>query len=728
MKYSKSKTDSTNRRQFIKRSGGIALLIGASGILPQFISCKNPSHVAAQLKKHQITSWIKMSEDGKIVIYNPAAEMGQGSMTSLPAIFAEEMDANWDNVQVEFSPQISNTYGSDGWGSGRKIMLSAGSRVTKGYYSLLRKAGAQARFILMHNAARIWNVPIDGLSTSDGHVLDENSGMKIAYGDLVKDLVVPEEIPDFELHQLKNPKDFKFIGHDLPRTDIPAKTNGSAQFAIDVILPGMLYGVLERGRVHGAKPTLTNSDEIMKLPGILHLVSFDYAIGIIGERIENVLAAKSRLEIEWSDAIASTFNSEEIYDEYKRVADKERDEKVVVEKGNTKKAIRSAARLFSADYKNDYVYHAQMEPLNAVVQIAEDGASATAWVGSQQGFDSKLGIPEVLDMDPEKVHINLQYLGGGFGRRSMTDFVKECTILAKEVPGQPIKLMWTREDDLTYGAFRPMSLQRLQAGIDSNGRITGFSHTVIGDGDNLLASGIRNDHYEIPNQYAALKIIPHGIRLKHWRGVGHGPNKFAIESMIDQIAHSLGKDPIDFRRTLMSESPKALATLNKAAAMSGWNQPNLQGRAKGVAFIERSGTLSTGVCEISLDENTGKIRVHYFWSASDAGVVIQPDNVKAQMEGGIIMGMSSVFKERISIIDGAVQQSNFDDYELLRMADIPERIETAIIKSDGPPQGVGESGTPLVAGAVANAFLALTGKHLRHLPFTPERVLEALNS
>jgi isoquinoline 1-oxidoreductase beta subunit len=322
----------------------------------------------------------------------------------------------------------------------------------------------------------------------------------------------------------------------------------------------------------------------------------------------------------------------------------------------------------------------------------------------------------------------MQYLGGGFGRRSLNGFVHECIHLAREVRPRPVKLIWTREDDLTYGAYRPMSLQRISATVNKSGKITGFSHLIVGDGDNLIAGGVKNQYYDIEHQYAEMRIVPDHIRLKHWRSVAHGPNKFAIESMIDEIARDQGKDPVDMRRELMKKSPRARATLEKAAEISNWKAPSNPGRAKGVAFLERSGTLSTGVCEISVDKTTGKIRVHHFWSAHDAGVVVHPDNVRAQMEGGIIMGMSSVLKERIDIVDGKVQQSNFDDYQILRMEDIPESIVTELISSREPPQGVGESSTPLVACAIANAFLALTGKNLRHLPFTPDKVLGVLNA
>ena len=606
--------------------------------------------------------------------------------------------------------------------------MSAGSRVTKGYYNLLRKAGAQARYILMHSVAEEWGVPMEELSTLPGEVVHKASNKKISFGKIIPFLKMPEPLPEISEEMLKDPKDFRLIGTDQQRYDIPAKIDGSATFAIDIRLPEMLHAVIERGRVHGAKPTLNNEEEILAMNGVTKVISLDHGIGVLAERIEQALEARKKLDITWGSAEASGFNSEEAYAQYEKVATSKKKGNVVVEKGNIAQAFRRAPKKYTIDFKNDYVVHAQMEPLNAVVQVAADGQSAEAWVGSQQGFTPKMGIPGVLGIDPANVKVHLQYLGGGLGRRSMTDFIEECAYLAKEVAPRPVKLMWTREDDITYGAYRPMSLQRVQACTDQDGNVTGFSHYVIGDGDNLVASGIRNEYYDIPNQHAEIRTVPHGIRLKHWRAVGHGPNKFAIESMIDEIAHDQGIDPVDLRRKLMTKAPKALATLEKVADMSGWDEPLREGRAKGVAFLERSGTLSSGVCEISVDTATGKIKVHHFWSANDAGVVVHPDNVKAQLEGGIIMGMSSVFKERLTIANGEVQQSNFNDYQLLRMEDIPDSIETAIIASNESPQGVGESGTPLVAGAVANAFLALTGKRLRHLPFTPERVLEALNT
>ena len=716
-----------NRRRFLKSSGGVALFIGVSGILPQLISCSDTKKMKEQLKKHQITAWVKLSEDGEMTIYNPAAEMGQGSMTSLPIIFAEEMDADWSKVKVEFSPQEAEIYGSEGWSPGSKLMFTVGSRITKSNFPLMRKSGAQARYVLLTSAANYWEVPVEELTAADSTVFHKKTNQQISYGELLPFLILPDTFPEFTETDYKNPGDYKLIGEIIPRTEIPSKTDGTAQFAIDIRLPNMVYGVLERGNVHGAKPTLDNEKEILGLDGVLKIVPLDYAIGIVAKTLEQALLAKGQLQITWSASQASGFNSQEVYPQYEQMAKSGSKGKIINEIGDVNMAFAKATKTYVSDFKNDYVYHAQMEPLNAVIQVSEDAKSAEVWVGSQQGPDTKLGVPAILGIAPENVNVHLQYLGGGFGRRSMNDFVEECAYLAKEMTPLPVKLMWTREDDFTYGAFRPLSLQRLKVSTDDTGNITGFSHMVIGDGGNLVAGGVHNSHYDIPNQFAEWREASHGIRLKHWRSVGHGPNKFAIETMLDEVAFAQNLDPLELRKKLMVKSPRALATLEKVAEISNWGAPSKEGRAKGISFVEH-GSLGTGVCEISLNRETGKIKVHHFWIALDAGLIIQPDNVKAQMEGGIMMGISSVLKEQITIRDGKVQQANFNTYDILRMEDVPDSIETILMASTDHPEGVGETATPMVAAAIANAFLTLTGKKLRHLPFTPKRVLAVLNS
>ncbi len=718
-------TPTLSRRKFIKTTGGFAFLIGATGILPQIISCKSAKEIDPGILK-QLTAWVHLSSNGQVTIYNPAAEMGQGSMTSLPVIFSEEMDADWDKVKVEFSPQEKEVYGSPGWDGKTKIMMTVGSRTTRSYFTLMRQAGAQARYVLLHSVSQHWQVPISELTTEPGVVVHAASDRKVNYGDIVSFLQTPESIPEIPEEQLKNPQNFRLIGKEMPRWDIPSKTDGSAQFAMDIRLPDMLYATIERGNLHGAKPTLKNEAAIRAMEGVIGVVTLDYGIGVIANTLERALAVKKQLDIEWGGAQTSGFNSQEAFSNYEKVLNGTEKGRELTNTGDFKKARQAAAKTYTASFRNDYVYHAQMEPLNAIVQLAADGKSAEVWVGSQSGPNDKEAVAEALGLEPSQVKVHLQYLGGGFGRRSAPDAAGEAAMLAKTVAPRPVKLIWTREDDLQYGMYRPMSLQRLTACTDGAGNVTGFSHLVAGDGANLLTSGIGIDYYDIPNQYAEVRVVPHGVRIKHWRAVGHGPNKFAIESFIDEIATGEGGDPVEFRRKLMKNSPRALATLDKAAEMAKWGTPLPEGRARGVAFIERSGTLTTGICEISLDPNTGKIKVHHFWSASDAGIIVQPDNVRAQIEGGIVMGIGSVLSEQITIVDGKVQQSNFHDYHIARMEDTPETIETALIDSQETPQGVGESGTPLVACAIANAFAALTGKRLRHLPFTGERVLEVL--
>ncbi|MBT8321363.1 MAG: molybdopterin-dependent oxidoreductase, partial [Eudoraea sp.] len=512
------------RREFLKSSSGVALFIGVSGLLPQMISCADTKGIQEQLEKHLITAWVQITEDGEITIYNPAAEMGQGSMTTLPLLFAEEMDADWSKVHVEFLPQESAIYGSEGWVPGSKLMFTVGSRTTKSYYPVMRKAGAQARYILRFSAAEHWGVPLSETSTKNSEVIHKVSDKKLGYGELVPHLKLPENMPDISDGDLKKREDFELVGKYVPRTEIPSKTDGSAQFAIDILMPEMVYAVLERGNLHGATPTLLNETEILAQDGVLKLVPFDYAIGIVANTLEQALQAKKLLKIEWSDSQATGFNSQEVYTAYESIAGQAKKGRIINEIGNVTNAARSASRSYTADYKNDYVYHAQMEPLNAVIQVAEDGQSAEIWVGSQQGPDTKLGVPDILGIAPDKVTVHLQYLGGGFGRRSMNDFVEECAQIAKIMAPKPVKLIWTREDDVGYGAFRPFSLQRLKASVDSRGNITGFSHSVIGDGGHLVASGARNDHYNIPNQLVEWRTASHGVRLKHWRAVGHGPN------------------------------------------------------------------------------------------------------------------------------------------------------------------------------------------------------------
>ena len=709
------------RRDFLKVGGGLTLGITAMAAFPGFV--RTPKEGMATIGS-QLTAWVHIQPDGKITILNPAAEMGQGSMTALPVIIAEELDADWSQVSIENAPPDVETYGLERWG-GRKIMLTVGSFTVSGYYDSLRQAGAQARYILLHGASKLWEVPLAELSTEPSKIVHQASGKKIGYGEIISQVEPPKDFPSDI--PLKDPSDFRLIGSVIPRFDIPSKVTGEATFAMDIQLPDMRYGVIERGKVHGASPTLENESQILALDGVEAIVPLEYGIGIVATSLSQALEAKKQLKISWSNSTASQgHNSQQLFDAYKQIAsDSGKKGEILTQEGDIEKAFQIATQTYEADYHNDYVYHAQMEPLNAIASVASDGKSVEVWAGTQAAGSLAPSVAKVLGIAPSEVNFHPQYLGGGLGRRSLHDYVIESVHLSDAVK-KPVKLMWTRQDDLQYGHYRPLSLQRMKAGVDEKGNITGFSHTIVGDGSNLLASGAKNAFYTIPNQHLELRTQQNGIRLKHWRSVGHGPNKFAIESFIDEVATGQGKDPVEFRRTLMRNNPRALATLNRAAEMAVWNKPVKEGRGRGVAFGERSGALVTGICEISLDREKGKIQVHHFWMAVDAGTIVQPDNAIAQLEGGILMGMSSVLQEQLTIVNGEVQQSNFHDYSLLRMNDIPESIEIALISSSEAPEGIGEGSLPIVGGAIANAFADLTGKRLRHMPFTSERVKEVL--
>ena len=726
-----------SRRTFIRQAGGglsFAMVFGPASLavhragspdtLDALMGADSPDSSAAE---HPFGAWVRIATDGQVLIYNPASEMGQGSMTALPVILAEEMDADWDRVRIEHSPVEPAVYGRS-WGGGRGrggSMMTAGSMAVRGYYMNLRLAGAQIRRVLLDNVAREWGVPVSELMTEPGVVVHAASGRRITYGEVAAFAEVPDELPEVSEAELKPPGEFRLIGHSVARHDVPGKTDGSAVFAFDVQVPDMLYGVITRAPVHESSPASFNEAEVRGMPGVVGTLRLDYGVGVVAGTVEEAFAARDAMEIEWAGgARAEGFDSVEALEAYTGIADGDSRGRPLSESGDVRAAMDGAAMRYEADYFNDYVYHAQMEPLGAVASVNAAGDGAEVWAGTQAPDMARAAVARELGVAVDKVTFHPCYLGGGLGRRTMADYIVEAVKLSRSVR-RPVKLIWTREDDLQYGAFRPMSLQRLTGGVDAGGNLTAWTHTVVGDGRGLLASGIGIRYYDIPNQRIEMRTASHGVRTKHWRAVGHGPNKFAIEAFIDDIARGEGLDPVTLRRKLLRGSPRAIAVLDLVAEMADWGDAPPSGRARGVAFVERSGTLAAGVAEISLEEDTGRIRVHRFWCAADGGMVVQPRNARAQIEGGIVNGLSTALFERLTLRDGRVEQSNFHDYSILRMSDMPD-IEVRFMPSTEPPMGLGEPGVPVAAGAVANAFAALTGRPLRHMPFTPNRVLEVL--
>ena len=706
-----------SRRTILKAGAGVtfAVAVGSFG----------SSLAGTRSGESAIGAWVKIGTDGGILIYNPAAEMGQGSMTALPVILAEEMDADWAAVRIEHSPIEPDVYGSGGWG-GQNRMLTVGSRTVRGYYTKLRLAGAQIRRVLLDAVASEWNVPVSQLTTEPSTVIHPSSGRRMSYADIAAFLEPPLQMPAVDESQLKAPEDFRIIGVSVPRQDVPEKVDGSAMFSLDVQVPGMLYGMIARSPVHDGRPLSFNKAEISKMPGVVSAVELDHGIGVITDSIESAFTAKSALKIEWADgAQAENFDSAISLDKYAEIPGGDQvPAEPIFEQGDLAAGLQNAANRYVADYLADHVYHAQMEPLNAVVSVSEDGDSAEVWIGTQATAGTRATIAETLGIEFDRVTLHPYYLGGGFGRRSDTDWAIEATQLAAAIR-KPVKLIWSREDDLQYGKFRPMCLQRLEAGVDDDGKLTSWSHCVVGDGAGLLSTGVKIPFYDIPNQNIERCSVSHGVRLKHWRAVGHGFNKFAIEAFVDEIAVAQSADPYRFRRELLRKSPRGVNVLDSAAEMAAWGGSVPEGSARGIAFAEHAGSLAAAVAEVSVDKSSGEIKVHRFWCAVDCGVVVQPNNAHAQIESGIITGLSTALFERISIANGVVEQSNFHDYRVLRMSETPE-IEVKFIESNEAPAGIGEVGVPVTGGAVANAFAALTGKRLRHLPFTADRVKSVL--
>jgi isoquinoline 1-oxidoreductase beta subunit len=713
------------RREFLKGAGGLtfAIALGANGV-----TLIGPAEAKAA---QEISAWVRISPDNLITIVTPAAEMGQGSMTGVPVVLAEELDADWSRVTLEMAPAKPEIYGYNTMRGGRpgKLMGIFGSRAVMMYYSQMRIAGAQARKVLMLNAAGKWDVPVSELKTEPSLVIHPASGRSMTYGEIASFATEPATMPGISKAELKKPGEFRIIGKSVPRRDIPAKVNGTAQYSIDIQLPGMVYASTMHSPVQKGAPVSWNEAEIKAMPGVIDIVKLKTGVAVVADRMERVLAARDALEVKWkTSAKAKGYDSEKVLNEdYARVAaDPASQTETLDQKGDDKAAFASAEKTFKANYRSDYGYHAQMEPLNAVARFNSDG-TLEVWEGTQAPGISRANLAKTLGLDRSQVIHHQQYLGGGFGRRSNNDYTIEAARIAREIK-RPVKMVWTREEDIAYGMFRPQALLCMEAALDKSGKVVGWRQCVVGDGKRLLQSGIKVPYYEIPNQHIERRGVSHNIRLKHWRAVAHPFNLFAHEGFIDEMAAAEGMDPLEFRRRRMSMTGKARAVFDKVAEMSDWTTRRPSGRALGLSISERSGSLGAGVVEVSLDRPSGKIRVHKVWVAIDAGTVVQPEAALHNVESGIIYGISSVLKERATIKDGAVVQSNFHDYEVLRMSEAPEELHVEFMDRSTKPTGIGEIGNPFISAAIANAFHALTGKRLYHMPFTPERVKATLNA
>lgn len=722
-------------------------MIGAAGLSFAFAFGNRPAEAATTAGASAgkaLTPWASIEPDGTIYIMSPATEMGQGSMTSLPLIVAEEMDADWSKVRVVPAPVIEKIYGNPGFGG---MMYTAGSNAVRSYFKPLRTFGAQVRLVLLDSVAKHWNVPLAELSTEPSMVVHAKSNRKIGYGEIAAFAEVPAIAPEVKPDQLKKTKDFRLIGKDVLRVELPNKINGSAQYSIDVQVPGMIYGTVVRSPVEGGTAKSFDEAKAKAIPGVLSIVHLPYGVGVLADTAWAAFAGKEALErsITWDrTGTAWGFDSDKGMEAFALDA---KNLAVPVTKdwfkqGDAESELAKAATTVEAEYRCDYAYHAQMEPLNAVASVSPNGDSVEVWCGSQSQTMAIEAPAKALGISRDKVTLHYTLLGGGFGRRGHRDeeFIVDAVLLSKEAK-RPVKMMWTREDDVHNGRLRPITAHYLRAGLDPAGKIVAWHQRLAGDRvtpyqdpvrykfagqkDFILMLGVEMRSYDIANQYCGQIYRDSGVRTSSLRGIGFTANKFVAEAFLDEIALKRGIDPVQLRLELLKNTPRGRAVVERVATMANWGKKPADGHALGFAFIDYSDSLLGGIAEISVDRPSGQIKVHNFWCAMDCGIPVQPDNVIAQTESSIVYGLGMALTERITVKDGAIEQSNFYDYLVMRMRDIPQ-MHIDLIATDNPPTGAGQMATPLMAPAINNAFAALTGKRLRETPMTPERVKKAL--
>jgi isoquinoline 1-oxidoreductase beta subunit len=722
-----------------------AFLGGSAGLAFAF-SLGFSEKAQAQAAPGRLNAYVSIAPDGTITIQQPVAEMGQGISTGLPLIVAEELDADWSKVKVVQSP-VNAAYHHPIF----KAQYVVASISTLGYWTPLRMAGAGARRVLVDAAAAKWGVPAAECVTEPSTVVHSPSGRRMSYGEIAAFATPPATPPALDASKdLKKPGEYRLLGKGVPRVDVPAKTSGAAKYGIDARVPGMAYATFVRPPIRDSAPVGANTHEIRAMPGITNVVLLPHGVAIVGETFAAVSKARKSLKVTWRDGLpGEAINTDKDLQTY--LGDGRDPKRVGIEwksKGDASKAMEGAARKLVREYLSDHVYHAQMEPMNATADVRRDGVDI--WCGTQAPTRTQNDVAKALGASPEQVTVHQQYLGGGFGRRATVEASVDAALISKAV-NRPVKLILSREDDLWAGTFRPMTSQRLEAGVDAAGNIVAWQHRVVGEPvgdfvyfkgynekaknrDTIFMMGAELPYYnKIANWRSEHLMEPERTRVAAWRGIGAGYTKFAIESMIDELAHAAKMDPLAYRLA-HTDDGRARRVLEKVAEMSGWGKKPPAGRARGIAFAEygvlapKVGSLVAAVAEISLDRKSGRIRVHHYWAAADAGLAINPTAFTAQMESAIVWGLSSALKERVTMVNGMVQQSNFHQYELLRMSEVPE-IEVEIITGAAPvPSMVGELGVPCAAPAVANAFFALTGQRLYHMPFTPARVQQALKA
>lgn len=709
-----------SRRDFLKTGamigGGLIL-----GVFPHYEKSFG-EEAASTLAPN---AFIRIGTDDTVTIIINKSEMGQGVYTSIPMVVAEELEADWQKIRIESAP-VDFAYNHTVWG----IQGTGGSSSTWTTWDQLRKAGAAARVILVQAAAETWGVDPLTCKAENGLVIHMVSNRHLSYGKLVEKaakMSVPQDV------QLKKPEEYKIVGKPVKRLDTPDKVKGKAVFGIDVKAPGMLTAVITRCPVFGGKVKSFDDRKAKAITGVKSIVQVPTGVAVVADNFWSAKVGRDALNIVWDEGQLADFDSKK---QRRKYADLAKTPGAIARKdGDADAALLKAKKKISAEYEVPYLAHATMEPLNAVVDFREDGCDI--WTGTQFQTVDRNSAAEVLGLKAEQINLHTTFLGGGFGRRANphSDFVTEAAHVVKAVK-KPMRVLWTREDDIRGGYYRPMWYDRISAGIDENGNLKAWKHTIVGqsiikgtafenvlvkDGiDETSVEGASDIPYDIPNILVELHSPEYPITVLWWRSVGHSHTAFIVETFIDEIAHTAGKDPYEFRRTLLAKDPRRKALLELVAQKAGWGRTLAKGRGRGIAVHKSFGSYVAQVAEVSVTKE-GEVRVHRIVCAVDCGRTVNPDTIEAQMESGIVFGLSATLFSEITLKKGRVEQSNFHNYRLMRMRDMPA-VEVHIMPSEEKHKGVGEPGVPPVAPAVSNAVFAVTGKRIRRLPIRAEDV------
>ena len=723
-----TKIENLSRRDFIKTGSGLTLGLCLGPVLSVVADAGQEAAVLAP------NAFVRIGADNTVTVVAKHIEMGQGTHTGLPTLVAEELDAAWSQLRVAPAPADAGRYNNLLWGPSQG---TGGSTAMANSFEQMRRAGATARAMLVAAAAQEWRVPAESIRVAQG-VLSHASGKKATFGQMAAkaaSLPVPAEV------SLKAPRDFIYIGKRSARTDSRAKVRGTAVFTQDLHLPDMLTAVVAHPPRFGGTVKSFDGSRAKGVKGVVEVVAVPSGVAVVAKDFWSAKKGRDLLTVDWDEANAFRLGSAEIMAQFRELA--HRPGAVAAERGDVAKALAGAGTTLSAEFEFPYLAHAAMEPLDCVVRLRPDGCEA--WNGEQFQTGDQYNLAALLGLKPDQVKLDMLFAGGSFGRRANPkgDYLLEAANIAKALlggphAGKPVKLQWTREDDMRAGYYRPAYFHRLAAGLDAGGNVTAWDQRIVGQSiiagtpfeggmvkngvDATSVEGAANLPYAIPNFRVDLHSPRLGVPVLWWRSVGSTHTAFATETFLDELAHAAGKDPVAWRRQLLKDHPRHLGVLELAAAKAGWDKALAPGKAgekrgRGVAVHESFHTFVAQVAEVTVPAEGG-FRVDRVVCAVDCGIAINPDIIRAQMEGGIVFGLTAARYGAITFRAGEVEQSNFHDYPLLRVDEMP-KVEVHIVDSAADPTGVGEPGTPVIAPAVANALFAATGQRLRRLPFNP---------